>query len=86
MNPLISMIGASTGLRIDPGVIQSARRMMGALSRSNNPASALRQAASQNPMLSSIMAVVGGRDPRTVFYELCQQNNIDPAEILNQLK
>ena len=86
MNPLLAMLGAVSGPKIDPGVLQSVKRMMGMLSTARNPSTALQQAASQNPMLSSVLSMVGNRDPKAVFYDLCQQNNINPDDILNQLK
>ena len=86
MNPLLSMLGAVSGPKVDPGVLQSVRRMMGMLSTARNPSAAIQQAASQNPMLSSVLAMVGNSDPRTLFYDLCWKNNINPDDILNQLK
>lgn len=86
MNPLLSMLGAVSGPKVDPGVLQSVRRMMGMLSTARNPSAAIQQAASQNPMLSSVLAMVGNSDPRTLFYDLCRKNNINPDDILNQLK
>lgn len=86
MNPLLSMLGAVSGPKIDPVVLQSVRRMMGMLSTARNPSAALQQAASNNPMLSSVMAMVGNRDPKTVFYDLCRQTNINPDDILSQLR
>ena len=86
MNPLLSMLGAASGPTIDPGVLQSVKRMMGMLSTARNPSAALQQAASQNPMLSSVLSMVGNRDPRSVFYDLCRKNNINPDDILSQLK
>lgn len=86
MNPLLSMLGAVSGPKIDPGVLQSAKRMMGMLSTARNPSAALQQAASQNQMLASVLSMVGNRDPRSVFYDLCRKNNINPDDILDQLK
>lgn len=86
MNPLLSMLGAVSGPKIDPSVLQSVKRMMGMLSTARNPSSALQQAAYKNPMLSSVLDMVGNSDPRTVFYDLCRKNNINPDDILNQLK
>lgn len=86
MNPLMSVLGAVSGPKIDPGVLQSVKRMMGMLSTARNPSAALQQVASQNPMLSSVLSMVGNRDPKAVFYDLCQKNNINPDDILNQLK
>ena len=86
MNPLLSVLGAVSGPKIDPGVLQSVKRMVGMLSTARNPTAALQQAASQNPMLSSVLSMVGSRDPKAVFYDLCQKNNINPDDILSQLK
>ena len=86
MNPLLAMLGAVSGPKIDPGVLQSVKRMMGMLSTARNPSAALQQAASQNPMLSSVLSMVGNRDPKAVFYDLCRKNNINPDDILNNLK
>lgn len=86
MNPLLSMLGAVSGPKIDPGVIQSVKRMMWMLSTARSPSAAMQQAASQNPMLSSVLSMVGNRDPKAVFYDLCRKNNINPDDILNQLK
>ncbi len=86
MNPLVSMLSAVSGPKIDPAVLQSVRRMMGMLSTARNPSAALQQTASHNPMLSSVLAMVGDRDPKVVFYDLCRQNNINPDDILSQLK
>lgn len=86
MNPLISMLSAVSSPKIDPAVLQSVRRMMGMLSTARNPSAAIQQTASHNPMLSSVLAMVGDRDPKAVFYDLCQKNNINPDDILNQLK
>lgn len=86
MNPLLSMLGAVSGPKIDPGVIQSVKRMIGMLSTARNPSAAIQKAATKNPMLSSVLSMVGNRDPKAVFYDLCQKNNINPDDILNQLK
>lgn len=86
MNPLLSMLVAVSGPKIDPSVIQSVKRMIGMLSAARNPSAALQQAASQNPMLSSVLSMVGNRDPKAVFYDLCKKNNINPDDILNQLR
>lgn len=86
MNPLLSMLGAVSGPKINPVVLQSVRRMIGMLSTARNPSAALQQTASHNPMLSSVLSMIGNRDPKAVFYDLCRQNNINPDDILNQLK
>lgn len=65
--------------------IQSARRMMSALRTVQNPQAALQQAAKQNPMLASVMAMCNGRNPQEVFYEQCQRCGVDPQQIMGML-
>ena len=87
MNPLFNMMGgAKPNVKIDPQTIATAKRMMNMLNAAKNPGAALSQVAGQNPTLATVFKLCGNRDPKTVFYELCAKNGIDPDEILNQLK
>lgn len=65
---------------------QSAKKMMGMLNSVKNPQQALMMAAQQDPGLNSVMQMVGGRDPRQVFYEECQKGGINPEDILKELR
>lgn len=90
-NPLFDLFSAREApardtVKIDPQLIASAKRMMGALSAVKNPSAALEKAAGQNPTLAAVFKLCGGRDPKAVFYELCEQNGINPDDILSQLK
>lgn len=77
---------ATAGARIDPRIIQSAKRMMAMLQAAKNPQMALMQAAKQNPQLNAVMQMIGGRNPRDVFVEECKKHEVDPNEIINQLR
>lgn len=37
-------------------------------------------------MLHDVLAMCSGKDPKDVFYAQCQQQGIDPNEILTMLK
>lgn len=39
-----------------------------------------------SPMLNNVLAMCSGKDPKDVFYAQCQQQGIDPNEILTMLK
>ena len=73
MNPLMNIMGkvvsGGAGKKINPQMIASAKRMMNMLGTVTNPAGAIEKAARQNPMLGSILSIVGNRDPKEVFYE-----------------
>ena len=90
MNPLINLIGRAagggTGAKINPQMIAAAKRMINMLNTAANPADAVESAAKQNPMLGSVLGIIGNKDPKTVFYELCRQNGVNPEEIINMLK
>ena len=96
-NPLMGMMGGCAPVT-NPGAAsiqnmqmlrqaaQSAKKMMGMLNGVKNPQQALMMAAQQNPQLNSVMQMVGGRDPRQVFYEECQKGGINPEDILKELR
>lgn len=90
-NPLFDLFSAQDAparntVKVDPQLAASAKRMMGMLAAVKDPGAALEKAAGQNPTLAAVLKLCGGRDPKTVFYELCEKNGIDPDDILNQLK
>ena len=42
--------------------------------------------AQQNPLMAKGMQITNGRDPKQVFYEMCNQKGVNTDDILNQLK
>lgn len=92
-NPLMGMMGGAPAANSEMGAqnnflqaAQSAKKMMGMLQGVKNPQQALMMAAQQNPQLSAVMQMVGGRNPQEVFYEQCKKNGVDPNTIINALK
>jgi hypothetical protein len=62
--------------------------MMNAVRNSNNPMAMLNMLAGQNPQLKQVMDIVSKNngDAKKAFYEMAQQNGVDPNEILKMLK
>ena len=85
-NPIFSALGKKPVSSIDPQIIASTKRMVGLLNAAKDPMAALNKAAGQNPTLAAALKLCNGRDPKEVFYELCDKNGINPDDILNQLK
>lgn len=42
--------------------------------------------AQQNPMVGQIMQMCKGQNPEQVFYAMCQQQGVNPNDILNELR
>lgn len=36
--------------------------------------------------VQKVQQMIGNNDPKQMFYSLCEQNNIDPEEILSQIR
>ncbi len=96
-NPLMGMMGGSVpavnlgaapmqNMQMLRQAAQSAKKMMGMLNGVKNPQQALMMTAQKNPELNAVMQMVGGRDPRQVFYEECQKGGINPEDILKELR
>lgn len=81
MNPLMQMMG---GQAANPA-IQSIKRMMGMYRAAQNPQAVLQQMAQQNPMVGQIMQMSRG-NLKDTFYQMCQQQGVNPDDVLNQLK
>lgn len=72
--------------RIDPQAVNTVKGMISNLKSVSNPEMVINRLASQNPLLGNVMRLVGGRDPRQVFYAECQKCGVDPNEVINMLK
>lgn len=64
------------------------RQMMQAVQLAGNPAAALQQMASNNPMMKQALTLVqqNGGDAQSAFEKLARENGIDPAQIMSMLK
>ena len=89
MNPLFqTMNGNATQSQPmeNPQIMQSIKRMVGMLNGVQSPEKALQMLAQQNPLMAQVMQMTNGRDPKQVFYEMCNQKGVNPDDILSQLK
>lgn len=86
MNPFFRTMPAVSGLKINPALLGQVKQVMSMLSAAGDPEKALQMVSANNPAMSLVAKVVGNRDPKTVFYELCKENGINPDDILSQLK
>ena len=98
-NPLSGIMGGSAGpVQTAPtggplsnmGMLKQAaqqlKKVMATIQVMKNPQQAIMQMAQQDPQLNAVMQMIGGRNPRDVFYEQCQQHGVDPDMIINALK
>lgn len=86
MNPFFRTMPAASGLKINPALLGQVKQVMSMLSASGDPEKALQMVSANNPAMALVAKVVGNRDPKTVFYELCNENGINPDDILSQLR
>ena len=72
---------------INPQIVQSVKRMMNMLKGVQNPQQALTMATKQNPQLAAVMNMISGSgmSPQQLFYQIAQQNGVDPQSIINML-
>lgn len=61
-------------------------QLYGMFRNSQNPQAMLSQLAKNNPQMAQVMQMCNGRNPQQVFYEMCQQQGVDPNSILSQFK
>ncbi len=64
------------------------RKVAQALKASGNPAYAIQTLANQNPLMRQVQEIGQryGGDYNKAFMDLCQQNGIDPNDIMAQLQ
>lgn len=66
--------------------IQQVKGMMQQMKTIQNPNIALQQMAQSNPQMQNVLQMCQGKNPKDVFYSMCQQRGIDPEQILSMLK
>ncbi len=83
---------AAGPLRTSPGgglniqAIQSVKRMMNTFKRAKNPDAAMQMLAQQNPQIAGILRLCGPGGLKNGFYQMCQEQGVDPEEVLRQLQ
>lgn len=71
---------------LNPQAVNTVKGMLQNLRSVQNPEAVINTLASKNPLLNNVMRMIGGRDPKQVFFEECQRQGIDPNEIINMLR
>ena len=71
-----------------PKNLQQIKQMMGMVKSAGNPQAMLAQMMRDNPQMRQVTDIVRqyGGDPQKAFYGLCQQQGVNPDEILNMLR
>lgn len=86
MNPLKN---TNINAQINPQLaqnIQQVKSFMQQVKMAQNPKFAIQQAMQNNPQLAQVMQMCQGKNPKDVFYSMCQENGIDPEQIIGMLK
>ena len=81
MNPLNSGINPQMMQNI-----QQLKGMMQQLKTMQNPNAVFQTMAQNNPQMQQVLQMCQGKNPKDVFYTMCQQQGVNPEQILNMLK
>ena len=73
---------------LNPQAIQQVKGVMNQIKMAQNPQYALTQMFLNNPQLSQVINFIksSGGDTQRAFYALAKQMNVNPQDVLNQLK
>ncbi len=66
--------------------IQSAKRMMNTFRAAKNPDAALQLMAQKNPQIAGILRLCGPGGLKNSFYQMCQEQGVNPEDVLRQLQ
>ena len=66
--------------------VQQIKGLMQQLGALSNPNLAIQKMAQSNPQMQQVLSLCNGRNPKDVFYSMCQQRGINPEQILSMLK
>lgn len=80
-NPLMNMIGGMMG---NNNPMQMVQQVMGMVRGSNNPQSMVESMAQTNPAIKQAMEMCKGKNPQEVFNSLCQQQGMNPQDIVDK--
>lgn len=84
MNPILQNIMSNKLMQ----AVGPVKQIMCTVQAAGNPALALQQMASSNPMIQQAMQLVqqSGGDGKAAFEKLAKENGIDPNQIMQMLK
>lgn len=83
-NPIVAQLGRSQ----IPNNFDQIKRMFNMVRNSGNPQAMFRSLMQNNPQYKQIADVVNqyGGNPKEAFYRVCEQNGINPQDVMNMLK
>lgn len=70
---------------INQQAIQSVKRMVNTFRAAQNPSAGLQAMARQNPAIGNIMRICGPGGLQNSFYRLCQEQGVNPDDILREI-
>ena len=76
------------GNSLPNGSLARIKQMMNTVNTATNPQSAIQNMMGNNPQLKQVMDLVqkSGGDPKKAFYQMAEQQGVDPNEVLNLLR
>lgn len=79
-NPLLN--GLQANFEAQNQGINQVKQLMQTMRYARNPM----QVINNNPSIANVLNMCRGQNPKDVFYSLCKQKNVNPDEILNELR
>lgn len=78
----------ASSLTIPPQTLENLKQILQILRVSKNPTELIAIAANQNPMMRKLQQVANqyGGDYNRAFVNICQQNNLNPDEVMSALQ
>lgn len=89
-NPLSGNLGTQStspkqNFALNPQM-QQLKGMMNMVKNSSNSNVMIQQLIQSNPQLAQVSQLIQGKNPETVFRDMCKQRGIDPDEFINMLR
>lgn len=84
--PAVAPLRANSSGGLNMQAIQSAKRMMNTFRAAKNPGAALQMMAQQNPQIAGILRLCGPGGLKNSFYQMCQEQGVNPEDVLRQLQ
>lgn len=78
----------ANSLTIPPQTLQNLKQILQLFRASKNPTELIAMAANQNPMMRKLQQIANqyGGDYNRAFVNICQQNNLNPDEVMSALQ
>lgn len=84
--PAAAPLRADRAGQLNRPAIQSAKRMMDTFRAAQNKDAAMQLLAQQNPQIAGILRICGPGGLKNSFYQMCQEQGVDPENVLRELQ